>query len=426
MRADACVRIAGPLKRVAKSCTQSIVISLALVITFGGMHAGAQTRGIPSIGRSHSEPALSQLQLALARQDLSAVHAAVAKITESIGEMAGRPELKTKYYRSSGTHSVDFSVARDDWLKEVERGLRVLPWLGNPDGDPYPMKSGLRDPAHALDGLARTALLFSDQRDRLSVHVRAGADWLVKLQHPSGVFPFPVGPARNSNDKVGRIVARNIKKYPEMIVNGWIADDRGDGGLQFDNALCGRALISAWKLTDNTRYLDAARKSGDWAITQPLVTNWNYNAFSVGLLAQLARTTNDSRYLNAAIRKAEIGVLPGQLKSGRWFDPHNASAVYHNILLRDLLTLLQALPASHPFRATLLDSVMRGLNQAANETLAKGYTGTWTDNFAQGLQWIGENKLWRDALHVNLNASGKRGAPGPGLAILAVLEGIGK
>ncbi len=37
--------------------------------------------------------------------------------------------------------------------------------------------------------------------------------------------------------------------------------------------------------------------------------------------------------------------------------------------------------------------------------------------------WIGENKAWRDALCVNLNASVKNGAPTPGFAILAVLEG---
>jgi hypothetical protein len=41
------------------------------------------------------------------------------------------------------------------------------------------------------------------------------------------------------------------------------------------------------------------------------------------------------------------------------------------------------------------------------------------------LQLIGENKTWRDALNVNLNASGKGKAPTPGFAVLAVLEGDG-
>lgn len=45
-------------------------------------------------------------------------------------------------------------------------------------------------------------------------------------------------------------------------------------------------------------------------------------------------------------------------------------------------------------------------------------------DFARGLLWSGENRSWRDAMNVNLSASGKNGAPTPGFAILTVLEGI--
>ena len=124
------------------------------------------------------------------------------------------------------------------------------------------------------------------------------------------------------------------------------------------------------------------------------------------------------------MKKADIGVLPGQMPGGRWFDPHNACVVYHNVLLRDLLELLNALPADHSYRPILLDALTRGLDDAADETLKKGFTGTYTDNFARGLQWIGENRKWRDALNANLNASGKGGAPTPGFAALVVLESI--
>jgi len=126
--------------------------------------------------------------------------------------------------------------------------------------------------------------------------------------------------------------------------------------------------------------------------------------------------------LEAAVAKAEIGVLPGQMPAGRWFDAHNACAVYHHILLRELLELHAALPAEHRFRTPLRDALTRGLDQAADETLAHGFTGTWTDNFARALAVLGESAKWRDALHVNLNASGKNGAPTPGFDIVAVLE----
>ena len=374
-----------------------------------------------------AQPALDEGRRALDTEDHVAVRAAVVKAISVLGPWAGNPETATRYYPPIVTAPFDAAKAREWWLREIDRGKRGLPWVKNPTGDPRVMQAGLREAAFPLDGLARTALLFPEHRDELTTHVRAGADWLIKLQHPSGVFPFPIGPGLNPRDKVGKIVARAIQEYPEIVFNDWIPDDKTDGGLQFDNGLCGKALVSVWELTRDERYLAAARRAGDWAITRPLVSNWNYNAFSVGLLARLAEVTQEEEretYLAAAGKKAEVGVLPGQMPGGRWFDAHNACAVYHNILLRELLELLHALPADHVFRPTLLDAVKRGLNQAADETLAHGFTGTWTDNFARGLLWIGENKVWRDAMNVNLNASGKNGAPTPGFAILPVLEGI--
>lgn len=284
------------------------------------------------------------------------------------------------------------------------------------------MQAGLRDAAWPIDGLARTASLYPHLRDELTPHVRMGADWLIKMQHPSGVFPFPIGPALNPREKVGRIVARAVKEHPDLVVDDWIPDDRADGGLQFDTGLCGSALISAWHLTKDARYLEAARRSGDWAMARPLVPNWNYNAFSVGLLARLAAATGEAKYLESAVLKADAGVLPGQMPGGRWFDAHNACAVYHNIILRELLALFATLPSDHPFRPVLRDALTRGLNQAAEETLANGYTGTWTDNFADGLKWIEQNQPWREALNVAVNASGKGNAPTLGFSVIPALE----
>jgi hypothetical protein len=370
------------------------------------------------------QPALEEGRLALEARDAVAVRVAVTKAIAALGPWAGNPETATRHYPPVVTTTFDAAKLREWWLKEIQRGLRGVPWVKNLSGDPRRMEAGLREAAVPLDSLARTALLFPAHRNDLTKQVRAGADWLIKLQHSSGVFPFPIGPGLKPREKVGQIIARIIEEHPEMVVNDWIPDDRTDGGLQFDNGLCGRALLSAWELTKDARYLAAARKSGDWAMQRPLVANWNYNAFSVGLLARLATATGERVYLDIAVTKADVGVLPGQMPSGRWFDPHNACVVYHNILLRDLLELLHALPVNHPFRPTLLDAITRGLNQAADETLSKGFTGTLTDNFARGLQWIGENPKWREALNANLNASGKRGAPTPGFAAVCVFESI--
>ncbi len=418
------------MKRLRGKFRQSVAILVPLLycmLPLADVHSQVPGERPPAEIVKLAKTALEEGRRALEAEDAVAVRTAVTKAISVLGPWAGNPETATRYYPPIVTAPFDAAKAQEWWLREMERGQRGLPWVKNPTGDPRMMLAGLREAAFPLDVLARTALLFPERRDELTKQVRAGADWLIKLQHPSGVFPFPVGPGLNPRDKVGQIVARAIRDQPKIVVNDWISEDFSDGGLQFDNGLCGRALVSAWVLTRDERYLAAARKAGDWAITRPLVSNWNYNAFSVGLLASLAEVTGDAvkeKYLAAAVKKAEVGVLPGQMPGGRWFDAHNACAVYHNILMRELLELLHVLPADHAFRPALLDAVKRGLNQAAEETLAHGFTGTWTDNFARGLLWIGENKAWRDALNVNLNASGKDGAPTPGFAILPVLEGI--
>jgi hypothetical protein len=424
--------VAKKVKRSNCKLPKSTLILVALLVSMlpaAGVRGQVPGERPPSNILKLSQPAMDEGRRALEMEDHVAVRAAVAKAISVLGPWAGNPETATRYYPPIVTAPFDAAKAREWWLREIDRGKRGLPWENNPTGDPRAMQAGLRQAAFPLDGLARTALLTPEHREELTTQVRVGADWLIKLQHPSGVFPFPIGPGLNPRDKVGSIVAKAILEHPEIVVNDWIPDDKTDGGLQFDNGLCGKALLSAWELTRDERYLAAARRAGDWAITRPLVSNWNYNAFSVGLLARLAEVTQEGEratYLAAAVKKAEVGVLPGQMPGGRWFDAHNACAVYHNILLRELLELLHVLPADHVFRPTLLDAVKRGLNQAAEETLSHGFTGTWTDNFARGLLWIGENRSWRDAMNVNLNASGKNGAPTPGFAILPVLEGIQK
>ena len=297
-------------------CSLKVLLVMVVDLSYGQISAQVPGERLPSEVVKRVQPALKEGQRALAAQDAVAVRAAVAKSILVLGPWAGNPETATRYYPPIVSTPFDAAKAREWWLAEVERGKRGLPWVKNPTGDPRVMVAGLREAAFPLDGLARTALLFPEHREKLSKEVREGADWLIKLQHPSGVFPFPVGLGLNPRDKVGHIVARAIKDYPEIVVNDWIPDDQTDGGLQFDNGLCGLALISAWELTRDERYLTAARKAGDWAITRPLASNWNYNAFSVGLLARLAEVTQGEqkeKYLTAAVTKAEVGGMSDRL-----------------------------------------------------------------------------------------------------------------
>jgi hypothetical protein len=400
-----------------------LALPLAVAAT-ASLTLPAQTPGQrpPADVVARVRPSLDAGKRALAAGDSVAIRRAVADAVAALGPWAGNPETATRYFPPPDERPFDPERLHTWWQRELERGVRGVVWRKNPSGNPRTMTAGLREAAFPIDALARTARLETPSRERLAAEARAGADWLLQRQHTSGVFPFPVGPGLNPREKVGEIVARAIRQRPEIVVDDWIPDDFGDGGLQFDNGLCGHALLSVWELTGDTRYLDGARRLAAWTLRQPVVTNWNYNAFSVGFLARLGRLTGEPTFLAGAIRKADLGVLPGQLPGGRWFDAHNACAVYHHILLRELLELAHALPAAHPFRPSVVDALTRGLDQAARETRTLGYTGTWTDNFARGLLWLGENSGWRAALNVNLNAAGQNGAPTPGFAAVPVLE----
>jgi hypothetical protein len=96
--------------------------------------------------------------------------------------------------------------------------------------------------------------------------------------------------------------------------------------------VCGVALLRAGEILKDESYLAAGRRAAEWAAKQKCCANFNYNAFSVSLLARAGMK-------EAAMEKFRVGVAPGQAKNGRWIDPHNARTVYHVIILRALADL---------------------------------------------------------------------------------------
>jgi uncharacterized protein YyaL (SSP411 family) len=165
-------------------------------------------------------------------------------------------------------------------------------------------------------------------------------------------------------------------RLAEVVHRGWAVDDANDGGLQFDNGEAGVALFELYAATKDEKYLSSARKAADWAEQRPLARNWNYNSFSVALLAEAFRATGERRYLDAAVHKARVGVIPGQLTdgphAGRWVDAHNARPAYHYIMMRGLAQLAAVLPTDDPARAEIMRSLTLGLKTRNAELLDRG------------------------------------------------------
>ena len=193
-----------------------------------------------------------------------------------------------------------------------------------------------------------------------------------------------------------------------MVENGWIIDDLGDGGLNFDNGVCGTGLLEAYRVTGNQQYLESARRAAEWAIRRPLVLNWNYNSFSGWLLANLYRATSDKRYLNEATRIFKYGVLPGQMSNGRWFDQHNARIQYHSVILRSLIDFHRALKqAADPYADTVKDHAVLGLDNLAAQIATYGVSNVHEllslDALCMGLSVFGDHPRWKQAVNVNIN-----------------------
>ncbi|MBZ0165233.1 MAG: glycoside hydrolase family 127 protein, partial [Candidatus Omnitrophica bacterium] len=204
------------------------------------------------------------------------------------------------------------------------------------------------------------------------------------------------------------MVEKGRKLGRPMVEGTWIIDDLGEGDLQFDNGICGLAMIAAYELSGDEGFLESARRAAEWAITRPLVPNWNYNAFSARLLARLYVTTRDSRYLEEARRKFQLGVLPGQTETGRWLDPHNARTPYHAILATALVDYVEALElAVAPDAADVRSALVLALDNLALQTIAYGASNVHEllplEAFYRGVKLGGARSDWCDAVKVNLN-----------------------
>lgn len=323
-----------------------------------------------------------QLADALAKEDAVAIRKVVADVNRQLVERAGVPETPDKYLPipKSGKW-----LTRDEAAAGFEpafKQLEKLQWwkIGM---DPMQLGHTLREPAAMASGNLAVCRAKLKGAERSLVFANEAADFLIWAQERggAGVFPFPA--SRGVSQLQPFVASEKYFKRAEIdgrfdsiVKNGWVVNDDGDGGLQFDNGECGIALLEFYEFTKDKKYLDAAKRSADWALTRPLVPNWNYNSFSVYLLAKTYRVTNEKKYLEASKKKAVLGVIPGQLTqgphAGRWSDAHNARPSYHYIMLRSLAELVTVLPKDDEVRPEVLEALRLGLKARNKDFLDQG------------------------------------------------------
>jgi hypothetical protein len=325
---------------------------------------------------------------ALLKKDPDEIKNAVAVINESIGKKQGVPETPDQYTRIPFDASMLSKAEAIGSMPAMEAYIAQNRWwrIGI---DPTKLSSPLREPASAIIGLLAFSRVSQKvtvgsqavtpmgsekptlSRDNYLDAAREAGDFLLwaQAQAGSGVFPFPAS-SGNVNSAAFRSAARQLalaekKGLVNVIKNGWAIQDDGDGGLQFDNAESGMAIFALYEATNDRKYLNAAVLSAEWAMQRPLVNNWNYNSFSVRLLARAYLVTGNKSFLDSAMQKAVLGVIPGQLtkgvNKGRWGDAHNARPTYHYIMMDSLTELINAMRKAKMEKDSATDRVLNAL-----------------------------------------------------------------
>lgn len=315
----------------------------AVGIDPGGWSMAGQPLYHPSPEREAGTKSIGpKLKAALAGGSVEGVEAALAEWLAVLGDQAGLPDGRRPGVKP-GPLSLDEAHATRlflDALASEGKAIRELT-----AGRPLPGQM-LRFYAYILEGLTTIRPLTErhaeDSLDELDALARGVASILTNLQQTEGHFPFP--DLRGRNLRFGDMIEKQLAAGAIEIRDGWVVTADPDGGSQFDTGVCGVALLRAGKAWGNPAWTAAGIRAADWALGQKCVANFNYNAFSVSLLAEAFAASGKREYLEGALAKFRLGVAPGQAPNGRWIDPHNARTVYHVIILRAMGDLLASLP----------------------------------------------------------------------------------
>ncbi|SNS87907.1 hypothetical protein SAMN06265795_10890 [Noviherbaspirillum humi] len=361
---------------------------IAAVFLLSG--AGVAEAAVPAVDASfnpycqgRNRVAMFRCRLAVAQQtgNLPQITEITQALTLALGGQAGVPD------EAPATYTIDFDApalsvgqigaAFEPYRKQVVRNAW---WLSRPA--PTGIAHPLRDVASIITGALAARDAGAESAEQLLSIAESAADYLLwaQAQGGQGLFPFPA--VRRNKGRAFEAAEKFLKRAEELgmlptaVSNDWIINDLGNGDLQFDNGLCGVAMIELHRATRKEKYLQSAIAAANWAIAQPVVPNWNYNSFSIHLLASLYAQTGDARYLRHAKLKARLGLYPGQLKAGarqgRWVDPHNARLVYHYVMIRSLGALVAVLPQDDPDLTQAREVLSMALAAGNAEIISRG------------------------------------------------------
>ena len=319
-------------------------VESAVGIDPGGWSMAGQPLAHPTLAMTERlKPLRDKLNAAMKADDPSQVRAVTTEMAAALGDQAGVPDGRRQGVRPTAQAMSEAEAAQlfVAALKTEKKRVEALS-----KGHPLPDQMArvyvaiLQGVCEARGAVEKHTPDHLEPLDRLAVGC---AKILMDLQQPSGLFPFP--DLRGKNIRFGDMLTKAANTTGLEVKDGWVLSADADGGSQFDTGVCGSALLKAGEVYQRAEWKSAGLRAADWALAQRCVPNFNYNSFSVSLLARAFKASGESKYLDGALNKLRVGVAPGQAANGRWIDSHNARTVYHVIIIRALGDLASALDA---------------------------------------------------------------------------------
>lgn len=352
-----------------------------LAVLLGGLVASAQdTPKLHKATQDKLRKLTVELSASQKSEDEAEVKRLAKKAIETLGDQAGLPEIADQFRdvpkKAKPLALKELLMAFDPYIEFIEGQKWWKVGL-----DPTKTNHLPRELATIIEGCLAARSVNKANAERLLKIATDAGDYLVWSQDQAGtgVIPFPA--VRNGKGRPFEVAERFMRqaekegKLDQVVKNGWAVEDFSDGGLQFDHGLAGVALVQLFEATKDDKYKKAAIRAANWAATRPVVTNWNYNSFSVFLLAEVYRITGVKKYLESAKKKTRLGILPGQLtegpRKGRWADAHNARPPYHYIMVRGLAAMAAVMPKDDADLPAVVESLRLALS-ARNPDFEKG------------------------------------------------------